>query len=225
MQSVTGGAPKEALTLRGVSVLEHVIHAAQPFCDSTVVVWRESKGPVPGGYSWIPQMEHEGLAPAIVSPFVGDRSIPTERAAVLLPDTVFYPSDPIEALVKSQADIVIALEEVPLEKVSRYGIVELSGDSIARIVEKPSVEDAPSTWAVSARYVFSSRFLDYLCEQVMAKSGETGELAVTPFIQSAIEMGMTAEGVKLDRNTKRLDCGNPDGYRQAKALFEGESER
>lgn len=225
MQSVTGGAPKEALTLRGVSVLEHVIHAAQPFCDSTVVVWRESKGPVPGGYVWIPQIELEGLAPAIVSPFVGDRPIPTERTAILLPDTVFYPSDPIEALVKSQADIVIALEEVPLEKVSRYGIVELSGDSITRIVEKPSVEDAPSTWAVSARYVFSSQFIDYLCEQVGSKGLDSTELGLTPFIQSAIELGMVAEGVKLGPTTKRLDCGNPDGYRQAKALFEGESER
>lgn len=224
MQSVTGGSPKEALTLRGVSVLEHVIHAAEPVCDSTVVVWRESKGPVPGGYPWIPQIEKEGLAPAIVSPFLGLHPIPAQRAAILLPDTVFFPTDPIEELAARDADILVALEEVPLEKVSRYGIVELAGDSITRIVEKPSVKDAPSTWAVSARYVFSERFLEYLCEQIRKSNPSEGELAITGFIQSAIENGMTAEGVKLDSEAKRLDCGNPEGYRQAKELFEGEPE-
>lgn len=224
MQSVTGGAPKEALTLRGVSVLEHVIHAAEPFVDSVHVVWRESKGSVPGGYSWTPQMNLEGLAPAIASPFLFEQPVAIDRTVVLLPDTVFYPEDPLSLMVDQDADIVIALEQVPVEKVSRYGIVELDGERIVRIVEKPSVQEAPSNWAVSARYVFSARFMKYLCEQLRQVDHATTELGITGFVQSAIQLGMTAKGVKLDSDTKRLDCGNPDGYRQAKELFEGEQE-
>lgn len=222
MQSVTGGAPKEALTLRGVSVLEYVVHTVRPLVDSVQIVWREAKGPVPGGYAWVPQMELEGLAPAVASPFLSSKPIPTDRTAVLLPDTVFYPHDPITLMVDHSADMVIALEQVPTEKISRYGIVELDNSRIVRIVEKPSMEDAPSNWAVSARYIFSQRFMNYLCEQISALDQVTGELGITAFIQSAIAEGMTAEGVCLPPGVERFDCGNPEGYRQAKERFEGE---
>ncbi len=222
MQSVTGGSPKEALTLRGVSVLEHVIHAAEPLVDSVLVVWRESKGPVPGGYSWLPQVEMEGLAPAIASPYLGASPVPADRTAVLLPDTVFFPEDPLSEMARLEADIVIALEQVAPERVTSYGIVELDGDRILRIIEKPAVEEAPSNWAVSARYIFSKQFMEYLCEQLRLAPSQAGELPITGFIQSAIDRGMSAKGVRLGEKTRRFDCGNPEGYRQAKEVFEGE---
>jgi UTP--glucose-1-phosphate uridylyltransferase len=76
---------------------------------------------------------------------------------------------------------VIALQEVPLEEISRYGCVspEHLGDQLVRIldlVEKPKPADAPSNLAVIGRYVFTPEIFEKL-DQV--KPGVGGEIQLT----------------------------------------------
>jgi len=76
---------------------------------------------------------------------------------------------------------VIALQEVPIEEISRYGCVspEHLGDQLVRIldlVEKPEAADAPSNLAVIGRYVFTPEIFEKL-DQV--KPGVGGEIQLT----------------------------------------------
>jgi UTP--glucose-1-phosphate uridylyltransferase len=76
---------------------------------------------------------------------------------------------------------VIALQEVPIEEISRYGCVspEHLGDQLVRIldlVEKPKPADAPSNLAVIGRYVFTPEIFEKL-DQV--KPGVGGEIQLT----------------------------------------------
>jgi UTP--glucose-1-phosphate uridylyltransferase len=76
---------------------------------------------------------------------------------------------------------VIALQEVPLEEISRYGCVspEHLGDQLVRIldlVEKPKPADAPSNLAVIGRYIFTPEIFEKL-DQV--KPGVGGEIQLT----------------------------------------------
>lgn len=109
---------------------------------------------------------------------------------------------------------VVAVEEVPRDVVHRYGVV--SSDDIAPnpfwltgIVEKPKVEEAPSTQAVMGRYVLSPRVMTLL-EQVRPGSG--GEIQLTDAIAALLEQ----ERVLAYRFAgTRYDCGSKLGYLQA----------
>lgn len=140
------------------------------------------------------QKEPLGLGHAILlaRTHVGD-----EPFAVLLPDEIV--PEPhgdeisllgkmIEAFGKHNAPIV-AVREVEREEVSSYGIVapeEGEGPvvKIARFVEKPPVDEAPSNLASVGRYVLTPSVLDAL---EVTEPGAGGEIQVTDGIQSVAE--------------------------------------
>ena len=111
---------------------------------------------------------------------------------------------------------VIGAEEVPLEKVSRYGIMKVEGDYVVDMVEKPSVDEAPSRLAVAGRYLLPVKIFDYLMTQT---PGKGGEIQLTDSIKR-----MISDGTKLAPYVypgKRQDIGNPDGYYAALTAFKG----
>ena len=118
-----------------------------------------------------------------------------------------------EAFVRSRADAVIAVEEVPSEHVRFYGIVEPSGAGdtfpIRTMVEKPSAEDAPSRLAVAGRYVFSPKIFGMIRE---VTHDHRGEIQITDAIRLIAEQGGTVLGVKLRPDEKRYDIGNMPSY-------------
>lgn len=112
------------------------------------------------------------------------------------------------------AAAVVAVEEVPREEVRHYGIVDpasMDGDMIrvANLVEKPSVEDAPSNLAIAARYVFSPLIFD-LIKQV--EPDHRGEIQLTNAIQRMCEEGRRVLAVKLPLAERRFDIGNFPSY-------------
>jgi UTP--glucose-1-phosphate uridylyltransferase len=129
-------------------------------------------------YIWQPKMGGLGDAILYARDHTGD-----EPFAVLLGDTVVA-SDTEKPVTRQLADVVeqhggsaVALQRVPADKVSRYGI--LGGAEIApglvradSFVEKPKPEEAPSNLAVSARYVLSPRIYDHLLRTPKGKGGE-----------------------------------------------------
>ena len=129
-------------------------------------------------YIWQPKMGGLGDAILYARDHTGD-----EPFAVLLGDTVVA-SDTEKPVTRQLADVVeqhggsaVALQRVPADKVSRYGI--LGGAEIApglvradSFVEKPKPEDAPSNLAVSARYVLSPAIYDHLLRTPKGKGGE-----------------------------------------------------
>ena len=65
-------------------------------------------------------------------------------------------------LVDDEADAVLSLLDVEPDKLCRSGVVELDGERIRRIVEKPSPGNAPSNTVSLPHYVFSPRLLELL---------------------------------------------------------------
>lgn len=111
---------------------------------------------------------------------------------------------------------VIAVESVPPEDTSSYGIVavdEADNDRVTRIVEKPAPEDAPSNQAVVGRYLLDGAIFDKL---ETTGRGAGGEIQLTDAIADLLEeKPVYAYGFK----GVRFDCGNKLGYLQATVAY------
>jgi len=127
----------------------------------------------------------------------------------------------IHEFESSQADAVIAFEEVDPEEVVHYGIAKPCGNAdgffeLSDLVEKPPVDEAPSQLAVAARYVFNSKIFDYLEH---TKPGKNGEIQLTDAIRTLIADGGKVLGVRLPTNEKRFDIGSFERYFEAFVEF------
>ncbi|MGI9307687.1 MAG: UTP--glucose-1-phosphate uridylyltransferase GalU [Gammaproteobacteria bacterium] len=102
---------------------------------------------------------------------------------------------------------VVAVEEVPQEKTSSYGIVAVDDEHrMQEIVEKPAPEDAPSTLAVVGRYLLTPRIFELL---ETTPRGAGGEIQLTDAIAALLRL----EPVYAYRfDGVRYDCGNNLGY-------------
>jgi len=109
---------------------------------------------------------------------------------------------------------VLAVENVPREEVSHYGIVQEDDNNyISSIVEKPEIDNAPSTLAVVGRYILSPKIFTYL---ESTSSGAGGEIQLT----DAISAMLSAEKVLACKyKGHRYDCGSKLGYMQASVEF------
>lgn len=137
-----------------------------------------------------------------------------EPFAVLLGDALVSNSEGAKPVLRQLMDVhekhggsVVALEEVPQEKVSRYGImggaeVESGVIRADKFVEKPKPEEAPSRLAVSARYILSSSIFD---ELEKTKPGKGGEIQLTDAM-AALMQREPLFGVKYQG--RRHDIGN-----------------
>ena len=162
-----------------------------------------------------------GLGDAILQAreHVGD-----EPFAVLLGDSVVTSTGEapvtrqLAELVEAHGGSAVALQEVPEEKVSRYGI--LGGDGLGggviranTFMEKPSVAEAPSRWAVSARYVLSPSIFETL---ETTEPGKGGELQITDAMAALMKEeplhGLLFEG-------RRHDIGNKLDFIKANLHF------
>ncbi|MCS7284769.1 MAG: UTP--glucose-1-phosphate uridylyltransferase, partial [Hydrogenobacter thermophilus] len=108
---------------------------------------------------------------------------------------------------------VIAVFEVDLKDVSKYGIVD--GRLIERdiyivdhLIEKPKPEEAPSHLAIVGRYLFTPRIFEKL---KITPPGKGGEIQLTDAIRLLIE-DEAVYAIKID--AKVYDTGTPLGYIQ-----------
>jgi UTP--glucose-1-phosphate uridylyltransferase len=173
-----------------------------------------------GAIAYLRQHRPLGLGHAV---WCARRLIADEPFAVILPDDVIAAEKPclqqmVEAYEETGVNMVAAME-VPPEKASSYGVLDVQEDfgsmvSVKGMVEKPSAEDAPSNLAVIGRYILSPTVLTNLNE---LKGGVGGEIQLTDAI--AAEIG-TQNGVFGYRfRGQRYDCGSKAGFLQATVAF------
>jgi UTP--glucose-1-phosphate uridylyltransferase len=119
----------------------------------------------------------------------------------------------IAAFEAREASCAIAVEEVPRDQVSMYGIVKPSSDSevfeVNDLVEKPAPEAAPSNWAIAGRYVFAPSLFEAIRR---TDFDHRGELQLTDAIRLMLRNGERIVGVRLPREEKRYDIGNFESY-------------
>ncbi len=165
-------------------------------------------------FSYTRQKEPLGLGHAVL---VAKELVGNEPFAVLLGDVIIPGPNPatkqlIEVYQRTGLG-AIAVEEVPRERTSLYGIVDVERNDIAGannralrirdMVEKPSPAEAPSTLAVTGRYLLPPEIFDYL---ERTKPGRGGEIQLTDALrQLAQEKGLLAyiyEGKSYDAGDK-----------------------
>ncbi len=164
---------------------------------------------------YVRQKETLGLGHAILC---ARDVVGNDPFVVILCDDIIDAKKPVTAqaidLFNEQGGSVVAVEEIPRERISAYGVIagDQVGDRVWRIrdlVEKPTPEDAPSDLAVIGRYVLTPEIFDILSK---TKPDPRGEIQLTDGLRSLCRMqpvfGLVFEG-------KRYDAGNVLGFLEA----------
>lgn len=146
-----------------------------------------------------------------------------EPFAVLLPDELMGDSSllaQMNGVCASTGGSVVGVKQVPRDQVSSYGVLAPSGPidehgviPVADLVEKPSMQDAPSDYILIGRYVLTPDVFDEIDRLV---PGSGGELQLTDALR-AQAAGSPFSGVLS--GTERYDTGNPVGFLDAAISF------
>ena len=180
---------------------------------------RSIRGIVPEGVSciYIRQGKPLGLGHAVLCArsAVGD-----EAFFVHLADDLISGNPPcltqMAAEYKRHGGSVVAVEKVPPEDTSSYGIVAVdAGDQnrITKIVEKPSQDKAPSNLAVVGRYLLPAEIFDKL---ETTSRGAGGEIQLTDAIADLL---VDSPVYAYSFSGKRFDCGSKLGYLKATVAY------
>src|SRR3989304_5178228 len=103
---------------------------------------------------------------------------------------------------------VLAVQEVPIDQVSRYGVISIRKQfspnlfQVRDLIEKPKVSDAPSNLAIVGRYILSPAIFDVLED---LKIGTGGEIQLTDAIQALLLSGEKVFAYKVQG--ERYDVG------------------
>jgi UTP--glucose-1-phosphate uridylyltransferase len=171
----------------------------------------------PGVVQFAYQDEPRGLGHAVgcARDLVGD-----EPFAVLLPDELMGDARFLRSLVEgceATGGCVVGLQEVPVDQVSRYGVIAPAGPAdpggripVADLVEKPPADRAPSNLVIVGRYALTAEVFDEI-EQLTPGAG--GELQLTDALRALALAGRPFHGVVGD--VERHDTGNPLGMLKA----------
>jgi len=164
------------------------------------------------------QKQPLGLGHAVLC---GEKVVGNNPFAVLLGDEIMVPKDGgpttisrLSQLYSDTQSSTVSIMQVPDEDVSKYGIADVTSvrDGYFRVngfVEKPSLADAPSRWALPGRYVFSPDIFSYLKS---AKPGVLGEIQLT---DSMNELAKSKEVFASALRSERFDAGDKLGYLKA----------
>ena len=164
---------------------------------------------------YVRQKQALGLGHAILCAreFVGK-----EPFAVLLGDDIIDAERPclrqLLDVFNTYQSSVLALEKVPMEKISSYGCVRANTISdrvyqVTDLVEKPKREDAPSDLAIIGRYVLTPEIFPILEKQ---QPGKGGEIQLTDAILQ-LSKQQSIYGCQFEGN--RYDCGDKLGFLKA----------
>ncbi len=166
-------------------------------------------------FSYVRQQEPRGLGHAVLQ---AKALVGNEPFAVVLPDDIITSEEPVLGqMLKVHEEYkasVVAVEEVPWEQVSSYGIVD--GEEVAEgvyavrgLVEKPALNQAPSNLAIVGRYILDPAIFQALEE---TPPGAKGEIQLT---DGMARMLGSKPLYALRFQGSRYDTGNPLGLLRA----------
>jgi UTP--glucose-1-phosphate uridylyltransferase len=178
-----------------------------------------SELPEAGSTSFVRQQVPLGLGHAIwcARDVIGD-----EPFAVLLPDVLVKgPKSCLAQMVKAYDKVggnIIAVDAVPMERVSSYGVIapkSRDGNLIemAGMVEKPPQDEAPSNLKITGRYILQPDIWSLLADQA---AGAGGEIQLTDAMARLME---TQSFHALEYEGQDYDCGSKLGYFEANLAY------
>ncbi|HKS63839.1 MAG TPA: UTP--glucose-1-phosphate uridylyltransferase GalU [Xanthobacteraceae bacterium] len=177
--------------------------------------------PAAGATSFTRQQAPLGLGHAV---WCARELVGREPFAVLLPDVLIQATQSCTAQMveayraTGEAANIIAVEEVPKDQVSSYGVVgvgQRKGKSfrITGMVEKPKPADAPSNLIITGRYILQPEIFDLLGTQ---QKGAGGEIQLTDALLRLLEQ-QPGYGFQFEGRT--YDCGSKLGFLTANVAY------
>lgn len=176
--------------------------------------------PEAGQTSYTRQQSPQGLGHAV---WCARDLVGNEPFALLLPDVIVQAADKscmeqMMALYNETGGNIIAVDEVPLEKTSSYGVVKYEEDGkghkkIDGMVEKPAAGTAPSNLIIMGRYILQPEIFDILETQ---SAGAGNEIQLTDAMLALMERQDFYACVYEGRS---FDCGSKIGFLTANAAF------
>jgi UTP--glucose-1-phosphate uridylyltransferase len=177
--------------------------------------------PPPGTTSFTRQQEPLGLGHAV---WCARELVGTEPFALLLSDVIIqHKRGCLAQMIDEAAHLsdranIIAVEEVPHDRVHMYGVVEVLERrgklfSIGQMVEKPVVDQAPSNLIITGRYLLQPEIFDLLGRQ---QRGAGGEIQLT---DAMISLGRQQSFYGLEFDGKSFDCGSKVGFLTANIAY------
>lgn len=181
------------------------------------------KGDLPeaGGTSFTRQQSPLGLGHAVwcARDLVGD-----EPFAVVLPDVlVKNPKGCLAQMMEAARDLddnanVIAVEEVPMDRIHMYGVVGVGKPrgkafEVTQMVEKPKAKDAPSNLSITGRYILQPELFDVLSKQA---AGAGGEIQLT---DAMLTLAKTQPFYGFKFEGRSYDCGSKIGFLTANVAY------
>ncbi|WP_324016468.1 UTP--glucose-1-phosphate uridylyltransferase GalU [Aeromonas hydrophila] len=176
------------------------------------------KNIIPAGVNcfYVRQTEALGLGHAVLC---AKQIVGNEPFAVLLADDMIHCDktpclDTMIGLASESHCSVVAVEAVPMEKVSQYGVIapQVVSERLYKlngVVEKPPREEAPSNLSIVGRYVLQPRIFELL-EQTQRGAG--GEIQLTDAIADLLK---EQEVMAYEFDGIRYDCGSKLGHMKA----------
>jgi UTP--glucose-1-phosphate uridylyltransferase len=167
-------------------------------------------------FSYTRQIAMRGLGDAILT---GQTIIGDEPFAVVLADDLCIGVEQgilsqMLSLYKQFRCSIVAVEEVPADQTSSYGIV--AGESISEnlmrvtdMVEKPSPQDAPSNLAIIGRYILTPDIFDLIRA---TPPGKNDEVQLTDALLTQANQGCV---MAYKFKGRRFDCGSVAGFVEA----------
>ena len=168
---------------------------------------------IPGSFAYVRQQEPAGLGHAV---WCARHLVGNEPVAVILADDLIKGSSTIKEMISNYSSgNMLAIMDVNNQDVSSYGIIspgktlENNMTEILGLVEKPSIDKAPSNMAVVGRYIIEPSVFNELEKQ---NRGTSNEIQLTDAIANRIGKSH-CYGYKFSND--RFDCGSKLGFIQA----------
>jgi UTP--glucose-1-phosphate uridylyltransferase len=201
--------------------LEHTLTERQRHADLAALA-RDLPGP--GTARFTRQQQPLGLGHAV---WCARDLVGREPFALLLPDVLVQHNrgclgQMIDAARHIEHANIIAVEEVPAERVHMYGVVgvgEHAGNdgsklfALTQMVEKPARAAAPSNLIITGRYILQPEIFDILAA---GKRGAGGEIQLT---DAMIELAKTQPFYGLEFQGRSFDCGSKVGFLAANISY------
>ena len=172
---------------------------------------------IPGSFAYVRQQEPAGLGHAV---WCARHLVGNEPVAVILADDLIKGSNTIKEMISNYSSgNMLAIMDVNNQDVSSYGIIspgktlENNMTEILDLIEKPSIDKAPSNMAVVGRYIIEPSVFKELEKQ---NRGTSNEIQLTDAIANRIGKSH-CYGYKFTND--RFDCGSKLGFIQANIKF------
>ncbi len=181
----------------------------------------EENLPEAGTVSFTRQQSPLGLGHAV---WCARELIGNEPFALLLPDVlVQHPRGCLAQMIDAAKQLdakanIIAVEEVPKERVHMYGVVGVGAAkgkafAITSMVEKPKPAEAPSNLSITGRYILQPEIFGILEKQA---AGAGGEIQLT---DAMVALSRTQPFYGLKFEGRSFDCGSKIGFLAANVAY------